>query len=206
MHLRSGAGETSTTGNGEPSSAAIRAEGRNFGLEAVDLGDHRFEPRRRVERARHLDCGGKRRAIVAAARIEMADEMSGADGAQPLGLPQRSRRVVGIETQTQRRRRSERVAERDADRRLPMSARGRRACDLQRNRLFERHVLRQRVRPGQSERAHIGLVGGVGPVALILHLEGVALHPAFDARAGRELVLDGAQVHHRLDRVDQFGK
>ena len=61
----------------------------------------------------------------------------------------------------------------------------------------------QRVGPGQRQRAHIGLVGGVGPVALVLHLEGVALHAAGHLEAGRELVGQRPQVHHGLDGVDQ---
>ena len=57
-----------------------------------------------------------------------------------------------------------------------------------------------RVGPGQSQRADIGLVGGVQPVALVLHLEGVALHAAGDAHAGQDLVGQGADVHERAGR------
>ena len=36
----------------------------------------------------------------------------------------------------------------------------------------------KRISPGQSERPYVGFVRGVGPVALVLHLKRVALHPA----------------------------
>ena len=42
----------------------------------------------------------------------------------------------------------------------------------------------QRVGPGQRQRPHIGLEGGVGPVAVVLHLEGVALHAQVACRPG----------------------
>ena len=66
---------------------------------------------------------------------------------------------------------------------------------------------RDGIGPGQGERADVGLVRGVGPVALVLHLVGVALHPAGHAqRPVRRPVGELAQVHHRLHRVDDRGE
>ena len=51
-------------------------------------------------------------------------------------------------------------------------------CSVSVTRLRELLALLERVGPGERQRPHIGLVGGVHPVAMVLHLEGVALHAA----------------------------
>ena len=56
----------------------------------------------------------------------------------------------------------------------------------------------------ELERPHVGLVRGIGPVALVFHLEGVAQHGAGHLQAGRDLVGQGADVHDRLLGVDHF--
>ena len=43
-------------------------------------------------------------------------------------------------------------------------------------------------------------------VPLILHLEGVALHPAFGPQAGGDLVVQRADVEDGLRRTDEVGK
>ncbi len=78
----------------------------------------------------------------------------------------------------------------------------RRAVDRQPDRLLAHLAGRQRVGPGQRERADIGLVGGVRPVAMVLHLEGIALHGAGHLDARQDLVGQGAQVLERAHRVD----
>ena len=50
----------------------------------------------------------------------------------------------------------------------------------------------QRVGPGQRQRAHVGLERGIGPVAVILHLEGVALHAHGRFQPGHHLVRERA--------------
>ena len=64
----------------------------------------------------------------------------------------------------------------------------------------------QLVWPWQRERAGVRLVGGVGPVALVLHLEGVTFEAHLGADAGRDLVRDRPQVHERLVRGDEQGE
>ena len=82
----------------------------------------------------------------------------------------------------------------------------RRCRKAQRDRLRDRLAGRQHVGPGQLQRPAVGLVGGVGPVALVLHLERVALHPAL-ARGGPGAMMgDRADRLERLPGVDQVGK
>ena len=56
------------------------------------------------------------------------------------------------------------------------------------------------VGPGLGERPDIGLVGGIVPVAVVLHLEGVALHGAGHLDARQHLVGERADVLERADR------
>ena len=63
---------------------------------------------------------------------------------------------------------------------------------------------RQHIGPWQRQRPHIGLVGRVRPVALVLHLESVALHPAFGGDARPNLMGDRAQILERLPGIDQI--
>ena len=58
----------------------------------------------------------------------------------------------------------------------------------------------------EPQRAHVGLVRGIGPVALVLHLEGVAQHGADHAESRRHLVGERADVHDRLHRVYDLRK
>ena len=58
----------------------------------------------------------------------------------------------------------------------------------------------------EPQRAHVGLVRGIGPVALVLHLEGVAQHGADHPQSRRHLVGERADVHDRLHRIDDFRK
>ncbi len=62
------------------------------------------------------------------------------------------------------------------------------------------------VRPWQSQGPYIGLVRCVGPVALILHLKGIAFHAAFDRNAGHGLMGDRTHILERLPRFDQIGQ
>src|SRR5436309_2627758 len=66
-----------------------------------------------------------------------------------------------------------------------------RSVDRQAHRLFDDRALGEGVGPGQGERPDIGLVRRIGPVALILHLESLALHATFDARTRSEGMRDG---------------
>ena len=142
---------------------------------------------------------------MAAPRIEMAEHV-----VRP-GLPQfsgRGDRRVGV-FRLQPEAEDRHVAGRGADRHFRRAGRGgggRGGASgyADGHRLLELRAGGERVGPGQRERPHVGLVGGVGPVALVLHLERVALHAAGDAQARRRLVGDGAQVHHRLHGVDQI--
>ena len=63
----------------------------------------------------------------------------------------------------------------------------------------------QPVGPGPRQRSVVGLEGGVAPLALILHLEDVAIEAALDAPAAR-LMGQAGDVHEGLPRRDQRGK
>ena len=101
MHLRSEAGETSTTGNGEPSPSDGLAECCDLRLEAFDADDDRFEPGGRAERPRNLDGAGQRLAAMAAARVVMADDMRDADGAEPPRIGERRGGVIRVEAEAE---------------------------------------------------------------------------------------------------------
>lgn len=80
------------------------------------------------------------------------------------------------------------------------------AGHTQTDRLVQSLAGRQHIGPWQRKRPDIGLVGGVRPVALVLHLERIAFHPAFGGNAGPDLMGDRPQILERLPRVDQVGK
>ena len=63
---------------------------------------------------------------------------------------------------------------------------------------------RDRVRPGQRERAVVGLERRVRPVAMILGLPGIALHAQRRADARQRLVRHRSDVEKRLGGVDQL--
>ena len=65
--------------------------------------------------------------------------------------------------------------------RRPMSRSCGRRVIVSATRWLHRFAGRDPVGPWQRQRPHIGLVGGIGPVALVFHLEDVAFHPAFGA-------------------------
>ena len=164
---------------------------------------------RRTERAADF-----RRTCASAARPCPRPRIECADDVMRPGRSQAARRRPASPRRPSDRGRSRAAARRaavgDSDRRLASSARRNRRAGRRRD--GTRHTLAelvaglQRVGPRQRERPHIGLVGGVGPVALVLHLEGVALHAAGDLEARRELVRQRAQIHHRLHRIDQVRK
>ena len=85
---------------------------------------------------------------------------------------------------------------------------GRRApLDGERRGLAQRLPGRERVGIGQRQRAVIGLVRRVGPVALILGLPGVgALEAAGEPDARRDLVAHGGDIEEGLQRHDQAGE
>src|SRR5664279_2550349 len=132
--------------------------------------------------------------------------MRRAESAQERCLREDGIRVVGVETQTQCGRGAKRLAYAYADRAAFARDRGRSAGDLEGYRLIDSASRLQGIRPRKRKRTHVGLVGRVGPIALILHFVGVALHEAFDRRSWSECVPDRAQVHHRLHGINQTWK
>ena len=64
----------------------------------------------------------------------------------------------------------------------------------------------ERVSPRQRERPDVGLVRRVGPVALILHFERIAFHPAGRPQARSHLVRESPDVEDRLGGADGFGE
>ena len=97
------AGETSTVAKGPPSSAASRPASATSSLEPVDLGDHQLQPRLGLDRPRNLDHPRKRLPVVAAARIVVADDISGRGGAQNVGGGERPLRVLRLQAEAERR-------------------------------------------------------------------------------------------------------
>ena len=63
---------------------------------------------------------------------------------------------------------------------------------------------RDRVRPGQRERARVGLERRVRPVAMILGLPGIALHAQRRADTRYRLVSHCSDVEKRLSGIDQL--
>ena len=63
-----------------------------------------------------------------------------------------------------------------------------------------------RDREGQAQRRAVGLERGVGPVALVLHLEGVAFHQDFGLHAGHHAVGERPDVEEGLMGGDALRK
>ena len=141
---------------------------------------------------------------VAAAEVDLAGEPARREAREQVAGRERVLGLPGRNAEADRRAAVPLLAA-DGDRaRGPGSPRraaaGMVAGDREPDRLRHRLALRQRVGPGPGERADVGLVGGVGPVALVLHLEGVALHRAGRPGAGGDLVADRADVAERAAR------
>ncbi len=71
------------------------------------------------------------------------------------------------------------------------------------DRLLDARPLRDLHRVREVQRRPVGLEGGVGPVALVLGLERLSLHPDLDLDAGGDLVEDRAHVPERLVGRDE---
>src|SRR5580704_2846493 len=56
------------------------------------------------------------------------------------------------------------------------------------------------VTPWKRQRTHVSFVRGIGPVALVLHLESVAFHPAGRPKPRRRFVRERADVEDWLRR------
>ena len=74
---------------------------------------------------------------------------------------------------------------------------------LEFNGLLVSNSLLHDIRPRQSERPDIRLVRGVRPVALIFHLEHVAMEAATRGYAGSDLVTNGLNIFERLRRGNE---
>jgi hypothetical protein len=66
--------------------------------------------------------------------------------------------------------------------------------------------LRECVTPWKRQGTHVSFVRGVGPVALVLHLESVAFHPAGRPKPRRRFVRERADVEDWLRRADPSGE
>ena len=75
--------------------------------------------------------------------------------------------------------------------------------DGQRNRLTISNSPRHHIGPRQCQRPHIRLVGGIGPVALILHLPYPTLHPATRDQPWADMMGDRTHVLEWLPRLNQ---
>ena len=143
---------------------------------------------------------------MAAAGIEAAHEVVDAELPQRIRPRQRLAGVVRIEAGAERGHVAPGPAERKPDARAAGPRRRKAPADFERHRLLDRRPGFQGIGPRQRQRPDVGLVGGVRPVSLVLHLVGVALHPAGHGETGRGLVGQRAQVHHRLHRIDAHRK
>ena len=169
---------------------------------------HDFQRERGAEpRAHGLETGQCRRA-VAVARIQIATQETRRERRERGPGLKRDRRIPGLDGHGELGQPALRAADTDRNRcrAAGSSSRLRRARKTYRHRLFDSLPAHQGIGVGQAERAHVGLVGSVGPVALVLHLEGVALHGAGHFEAGANLVADRADIHDRLLGVDALGK
>ncbi len=155
--------------------------------------------------------GGERVRCIGIARVAFADEVP---------RPQRLEQVepvaevvalkVGDAEPDLRHVRSGLAAEGDLDRLVAArpGRHGRRAAlDGERRHLPQPLARRQGVREGQRQRAVVGLVGRVSPVALVLGLPRVgALKSAGEPDPGRHPMAHGGYVVEGLQRHDQAGK
>ena len=124
VHLRSGAGDTSTTGKGDPSVATARPSAAISSLkpstETITASSHGVG----AEHGGGLDEAAQGRLVMALARIVVADHMGDADGAQHVRMRPDRPRVGGIEPEAELRHVAQQLAdgERDVRRSRPPCA------------------------------------------------------------------------------------
>lgn len=137
----------------------------------------------------------------------MGDQMFRADGLQDIERSQLFPETLGSQPYANRGKSDIRRDEPNGYRirtvgcklRIPLGK------DLYGDPLTEALTLRHEIGPGQSQGPHVGLVGGIGPVALILHLEDIANELRCHHDTGRHTVGDLSNVLERLPRFDRIG-
>ena len=192
-----------------PASRTWAASLANLDVEIAPAGHDAFERgcgrigdgkarQRRPSPERRVRPSGRSATAAPAAPVPSDGSRSSASPARRLDRPRRrSRAASGPASPSSTRTRAPSSAAKPALRAV--------ASEAQRDRLpVCGYADWQHIGPGQRQRPHIGLVGGVGPVALVLHLERVAFHPAFGADAGPDRMRDRPHVLERLPGIDQF--
>ena len=148
---------------------------------------------------------GENLVAVALAQVDLADQQFRPQGADELGT------IEGSLRPRRRRHRRRCAASCRSEHRARVSTRHRRRWTgtpaggpvrCSRTAWVKDFPASQRIGPRLLQRAHIGLVGGVGPVALVLHLEGLAFHGAGGPETGRDLVRQGPDAGDRAARID----
>ncbi len=141
-------------------------------------------------------------------RIERADQELRPELAHQIGRLQRRLGVLRPQAQAERRHAPVGRSDPQLDRHRPGRGRGPwdHAADAQHDRLLAGLAGLERIGPGLGQRPHIGLVGGIVPVAMVLHLEGIALHRAPHPHPRQHLMGQRPDVLERAHRVDQLGE
>ncbi len=148
-------------------------------------------------------------AAVALTKIDLTDQPFRAKLPEAIDRAQRVLRLFGGYPDADHRHGSNFLAKTDFGCVLAVSRSGsgnRASCDAQLNSLLNLDALRERIRPWPGQRAHIGFVGGIGPVAMVLHLERVAFHRACGPDARRHLMGQSADIAKRAVRIDLCGE
>jgi hypothetical protein len=173
----------------------------------VEAGQNELQRQLAAQALRHSLKALQGRAIGEAG-IEVAAEKSGLQGVEAVQARDGRVHVLPLQSHADLRHRAVDPADPHGDLfRAAGGARGGgRAFELQLDGLLEGLAGLQDIGVGQPERAHVGLVGGIRPVALILHLEGITQHSAGHREARHDFVLQRADVHDGLFRIDHLGK
>ena len=192
-----------------------RRERRERGPRLVREEERQLE--RPPEQARVRDGALERRRPLLRLEVQVRPQVVEPQRTQALGLGRAERDEAGP-GQTERRARQPpaRIDAHDdglddaappgqgaAERRGLAHGLARLAEQAERDRLPDARALHDLDRERQGERRAVGLERVVGPVALVLGLEGLALHAQLGLDTGRHLVRDRAQAEERLVRRDE---
>jgi len=152
------------------------------------------------------DLGKPRCFSEITASVDACEKIAGAMHSQPGGKIGRLIDVGAREKQPDFRHRILGPAQIDRNETRWRPLWGRVALNPQSDALVERLARADLVGKPTRERPHVGLKGGVGPVAMVLHLKGIPLHPNRNRHTRHGFVAKLPYVKHWLFRIDELRK
>src|ERR1700689_4148945 len=150
-------------------------------------------------------------ASVPGSGIEMQQQQLRLQIFEHIGMRQHRRNFTGMDGDSDLRKGTVRFGDFQLGRRIwvrinRLWCAGAAVGDPELDRLMVAHSALHHVRPRESERPHISLVGGIRPVSLVFHFEYVPRHEATRGDAWRYWMLDRTNLLKRLRRCNEIRK